>query len=356
MGLALGFASAPIWGCAPDILPGSYLSETTLVGIETEVVELGPVLPTRAPLGEVALVESMPGDLLQIRALVLGADGQRIPDDALTSLWIQCSSSEFCTGADLEGLPDCELLLDQGVFTTDARCVLGEGDGAFRYEVPPFGSIGTLFLSNVLLGAVAWEGRNPRDCLDVYRSGRGSFDRCAVVRHLIFYGPTWQAQAYAGTLGLPTQVPPDEIPAEVLEQAPNYVPEVIAVWAIGSRGAMAAAEEGPLQIKVSPGERVNLWLGFDVAAQDLQSVFLLGAGADGIPEFTSGPEFINRELYTTGALQEVPVVELGLDVPDVSFVVDPDAEPGRSWAIVVFRDHRGGTGFESVEVEVVGGS
>src|SRR5690606_4960597 len=87
--------SLGLTACNFEVPSSSYLTDTKLISVIVEVVELGPLNPGRVGVpSEAPIAEPMPHDRVAFDAVVVDADGKRLPADELETIWFQCGVVE----------------------------------------------------------------------------------------------------------------------------------------------------------------------------------------------------------------------------------------------------------------------
>lgn len=213
-----------------DVGPVWQIERPRVIGVRMEVVEPAPIWPERIgyDVADAAIAEALPGDLVELRALAVDAEGRVQAPESLDALWFQCGP-ERCR----IDVPTCDSL----EWTTDVACELGRG-GVFGFAFPALGPIGFEERSMVVMGII---GRDPS--VDAARC-RAAFlgstyfsplpaessgavpdePVCVAVEAHVLIGPRWVLQFEAAQAGLEPELPLEQIPSLIYHQGANRAP------------------------------------------------------------------------------------------------------------------------------------
>jgi hypothetical protein len=325
-----------------------------------EVVELGPLNPDRVGIpSEVPIAEAMPHDRLSFEAFVVDRSGVRIPAAELDSLWFQCGTFD-CGEATIEASSalfdrDCDEFEDDGLlWTMDAVCRLGRGDGEFEFVLPELSQLMIEQRVAQYYGVIAWEGRSAESCWSARRSASESLDKCGFIQRTVRIGPSWWMLAYAETIGLQSPIPIPEIPVGVFLQAANRVPA--PSFAVTIDGELRGTWPEQTQFEAEPGARISIDSEYDEFTQFLQTYFTVSyvdpAGEDFL--FQPATELLAEIPYSSNAIVWIeyePTIERPLPLR-WEFVVDEYEDPGPARILLVYYDNRYGEGVATFEFEV----
>lgn len=354
-GVSLGLAS-----CNFEVPSSSYLSHTKLISVVVEVVELGPLNPGRIGVPSAApIAEPMPHDRVAFDAVVVDADGRRLPAEELETMWFQCGvydCSSIIYASVGVAMHPCDEPDELGLSpTTDSICRLGRGNGRFEFTVPELGQQLSKFRVAQYYGVIAWDGRSAESCWAA-RQGDDGIENCAFIQRSVKVGPSWWMLVYADSIGLTTVIPIHQIAAGVLIQPANRVPIVNFVVAVD--GEYAGTWPEATKFQAALGSRIEISAVYDPTSQFLQSYFR--AERVGEPEsetflFTAATEILFETAYSSNAIHAVerdPSLPEYVALGKHEFVVDEYAKPETSRIWLVYFDDRFGEGVASFEFEV----
>lgn len=332
---------AAVGGCVIEELPVGYIDAPELVSVQIDVVELGPVERSLTyPDPTAAIAEIMPGDLVELRAVVIDADGRELPDEAIESIWLDCNLWS-CDPSEAVEI-DCDDSVDGERWR---GCLSAMGDGRARFVAPALRhGWGVSSFRNSLdyLGIIGYDGRGAMQCLLGFGSRDRSLDGCAFVTRRLDLGPMWPLMVWGEQERVPVDVPSWQIPAGVLEQPANR-PPFLAELAVS--GDVEGQWQAPFPVvPVRAGDRLRIRVGYDLDAQAQQIRFgskVAGASRVFFPE---APEPVFQRVYVTGALRldglssQGPGPMLPSEARDYPLRVVDDANPGVARLIVVSYD------------------
>ena len=289
--------------CNFEVPSSSYLIETKLITVLVEVVEFGPLNPDRVavPLAT-AVVEPMPHDRVAFEGFVVEASGERVPTSELDSLWFQCGAFE-CGEALVDVSSalferDCEDLEDDGlIWTMDAICRLGGGDGRFEFVVPELGQLLVEQRVTYYYGVFGWNGRSAASCWATRVSADASLDDCGFIQRTVRIGPSWWMLAYAETIGLQSPIPLEKIPGGVYFQQSNREPDPQVLVDID--GEYVGTWPQTQRFAVEAGDRVEIRAVYDETAQFLQTYFTVNLATY---LFTANVEVVRDRPFTSNAM------------------------------------------------------
>lgn len=304
-----------------DVGPVWQIERPRVIGVRMEVVEPAPIWPERIgyDVADAAIAEALPGDLVELRALAVDAEGRVQAPESLDALWFQCGP-ERCR----IDVPTCDSL----EWTTDVACELGRG-GVFAFPFPALGPIGFEERSMVVMGII---GRDPS--VDAARC-RAAFlgstyfsplpaessgavpdePVCVAVEAHVLIGPRWVLQFEAAQAGLEPELPLEQIPVPLLHQGANRAPAPEPPTWLDAETKLPLEGSPP---RVRPGQRITTsgpnWRLADrqlyVTPERYENMSYLFLGSFETRDtvyFASGPV---RELIADGNKLEFAVDEL----------------------------------------------
>ncbi len=350
---------ASLGGCGFELPPASHVTQTQIAVVRPSVVELGPLDPARvgpklAYADEIPIAEVLPGDRLLLDTVVIDADGVTLPADEVETLWLQCGAGPCQrTAAGYASAAfdvPCDTLSVLSTYTMDSYCRLGTGNAQFEFVVPELDYNIVMDPRMRLYGIVAWDGRRVEDCWAERRGNRANFEGCGFIYQNITVGPQWWLLQYSESLGYYTGEDHPPIPDVLLDQAANRVPRAPEL-AITVDGEPTIEGRPPLDtVPVQPGALIEIVITFDVTSQLLQGTF--SPLAEDEQTYGYSPELVFAWTLTTNAIQpDGPVGPLP-DGGRFRYRVDPDAAPGISRVLIVYRDIRNAGDIRTVEFEV----
>jgi hypothetical protein len=319
-----------------DVGKPNHIDHIRVLGFRIEVVELAPIWPERVSLDpdDAPIVEALPGDRVQLSAMVVGADGRALPAEDFDAIWLQCAG-DSCAG-DLPACQDIE-------WTNESACRLGRG-GVLEFVAPPPGP--SLPDAVGYMGIVANdEGADAEVCRQGLVAGTTALSKCTIVVGAGLMGPRWPMLHDAVMAGMDIGMPITEIPAAAFGQAANRAP------APGASSWFDLESDEPLEgspLRVHAGQQVvtkgPMW-----RSADHQSFVV----AEAVIEhesyvFVDAVERVNLLYFTSGPLRSIE-----RDGDRVVIEVEEFADPGIAGVILVVGDNRLGLDFHFVEFEVV---
>lgn len=344
--------------CELEPRPLSYV-ETTEIFTVRHTVELGPLDPERVgPLiagGDMPIAEVLPGDRLRLEIIVVDVDGRRVPADELETLWVSCGRAECewpTSGITFAHSPYDYRCDEFESLTTDEMCVLGDGAGAFEFEVPEFGpqvalSGGLTHLgfgppTLYLFGVASWGRLSAEQCWTARRGDRAMLDDCGFVHYNVSIGPFWSAYARAAEFGYETYLDFDlsMVPEFVFQQPANRIPKPPSVDVVVNGESIAGGTPPLPAVPVEAGDRIEVTLHFDPLTQLFQSRFE-PLGRTSFDAFTLAPEQLYATTATTGAIVETNSPGRVRPIEMLQYAVDDLATPGTSRVWIGYRDDRG---------------
>lgn len=337
-----------------EIDPASKISAIEPISVRVEVIELGPLNPERASFpSTAAIAEFMPGDRVRFEVEVVDTDGLALADEELDTLWFQCADG-LCQSVEV-GLRDpvyeqpCEELED---WTMDSRCRLGRGRGSIEFIAPPLGEEYSWRIAAYV--AIAWNGQRAERCWATRLSAEPIAPNCGFLTFDAFVGPTWSLLVHGDSVGVPSPVPIDALPAPLFLQQANRAPLIdsveIVVDGLPQRLSPVDGTVGP--VAVDPGDRVSMKLipdpdhllgqryyfplsgDYDVFSVTLESLWIRVS--------TAGPITFKEQFE-----QSITPVAYPFQLQ-----VDEFAEPGIARAVLVVFDGRGAEDVVRVEFEL----
>jgi hypothetical protein len=338
-------------GCEFRIPSPTYISETKLISVKGEVVELGPLHPDRVGVPfESPIVEAMPGDLFAFEAVVVDPDGKVLGPGEVESLWFQCGVLDCGTNGMALDIPELDVRCDDvDVPSLDVPCRLGEGEARFEFEI---GALAELIVAQrvaVFYGVIAWDGRSAEDCWAERRAANAELDGCAFTQRDVKIGPSWWMLAYAEAIGIASPIPIWQIPAAVYAQPANRTPSPLIDVTVD--GKLQGSYPETTQFTAKLGDSIHLDVAYDPIEQQTQFYFFARLNESQVYWFEIGLEYVLDTMFTTGSIHVT-----GADgfKAKRDFVVDEYAEPGNAQIFVVYADDRYGEGVARLDFEVEG--
>lgn len=332
-----------------DAAPQWRIDRPRVLGIEAQVVELGPSWPERESFDPdgAPIVEPLPGDRVRLSGMVVDAEGRRVDPEQLDALWFQCFDDECRLDA-----PPCE----GEAWTTSSICTLGRG-GAFEFEFPRVGVIDLEPDDYTPAWREAWQvellgivGRTPEadaeQCRRAWASGELGLEACTIVDVDLRFGPRWVLLHDLAKLGVPFEIPLPEIPygafLQPANRAPRPAPPVYTDLATGLEleGTPPRIHAGQVVETHGPSWRRNL---------DRQTYVIANEIEEGsIYVFETDREHVESIAFVT------PPLQLHSDEDGRRVIgVDPYAAPGIARVVFVVGDSRHAFALQVNELEVV---
>lgn len=339
-----------VCGCEFRIPSPTYISQTKLISVKGEVVELGPLHPGRVGVPFAApIAEAMPGDRFAFEVVVVDPDGEVLGPGEVESLWFQCGA--FGCGL-FDGAPaglaldvPCDELDPPNL---DMTCRLGEGDARFEFEVSDLAELIVLERVAAFYGVIAWNGRSAEDCWADRQAANVELDGCAFTQRRVKIGPSWWMLAYAETIGIDSPIPIWQIPVAVYGQPANRTPSPrIDVTIDGER---IGSYPETTQFTAKLGDSIHLDVEYDPLEQLTQFYFYARLSEESQTYwFEPGLEFMTDTVFTT---ESIHVVGDEMFMVRRDLVVDEYAEPGSAQIFFVYADDRYGEGVARLDIEV----
>lgn len=338
-------------GCNFEVPSPTYISQTKLISVRGEVVELGGLNPARVGVPyEAAIAEAMPDDRYAFEAVVVAPDGHVLAGDEIESLWFQCGVNPCGARGLSPSLPEFDRPCDElDDWTLDELCRLAAGDHRVEFEVPPLGPELIELRVAAYFGVFAWNGRTAEDCWADRRARDVELDGCGFIERPVKIGPSWWMLAYAESIGLESPIPIWQIPIAVYGQFANRIPApTIHVQIDGvERGSWPETA----RFVVAPGSVIEVDSEYDETQQFTQSYFLASFDTDSWTYwFRGGAEYLLERGFSTQTIHARETEIPGTRAQE--WVVDPYAEAGSAHVFVVFFDDRYGEGVARLEFEV----
>ncbi|HWB76058.1 MAG TPA: hypothetical protein VG755_13910 [Nannocystaceae bacterium] len=306
-----------------------------LLALRIELTDRGMLSEMLAPVpADRTRVESLPGDRIGFRPWALAEDGA-LPEDALDLAYFACSFGGDCLGTldHDDALTPCD-----GTFVRDERpCFAGRGADT-RYEIPtpdPNDLSTTSFFPSVVAIAGEPDVRDTDSCIDALREPPyEDLHGCMLLERSIPIGPSW---VLAALLGL---TPAEEIPPEVLLQAPNFNPEVDRILVQRSAGGLETVEaRSGDRVSVKVGEHVRLTVDPDPRDAQQYAVSVVDGNVLRNMEGLSTDWYANVAVPTSTEMWiNAPVLDwTAKEAGEVRFdVLLQDGLGGLGWGAIVF--------------------
>lgn len=257
-------------GCFQTPPPIWLLEDPEILAIRADVIDEGPLSADLGPIpADRVRAEALPGDVVRLRALVAGAQGELAPED-IDIAWFACRDNECLSRLDVAPMRACAEL------RWGDACLIGRGAEA-AFEMPALWVDGTYPGLALEMGYGAVMGRrggsSTDECVErLRRRPLQSLGDCSLFESRAAIGPRWKVFEILGDLA------PPELTGQMLETIsalpPNFHPEVErfeVVLGVGDDARVLEALEGDV-VDVAPGDRVSLSVTTD--PRDTQSYVL----------------------------------------------------------------------------------